>query len=311
MEALTLQPESGLQQATAALIAQYITQLDVKPRTRESYRAALKHFTLWAAERGTPATSKADIIAYREHLTASYKPATAGAYLTALKGLYTHLEAEKLYPNIAAGVKQITIDKESDKEALTKEETNGLLESMAGESLAQLRDFAIVNLLVRTGLRTIEIQRADIGDMRKGLLHVQGKGRDSKDAFVVLTKATMTPIQAYLDARGTTDNTAPLFAAISNRNSQGRMTTRSLSRLIKAALRGSGIDSVTLTAHSLRHTAVTLSLLAGVSVQATQKMARHKDINTTLRYAHNIDRIKNAPERRIDAYLAARPRLYA
>ena len=64
-----------------------------------------------------------------------------------------------------------------------------------------------------------------------------------------------------------------------------------------------GVKSDRLTAHSLRHTAITFSLLGGASVQEAMHLARHKSIETTLRYAHNIDRIKNAPERRIDSYI--------
>jgi integrase/recombinase XerC/integrase/recombinase XerD len=163
-------------------------------------------------------------------------------------------------------------------------------------------------LLVRTGLRTIEAERANIEDVRQeggeALLYIQGKGRDSKDAFVLLTEATLKPIREYVRARGKTAPTDPLFTSHSDRNNGERLTTRSISRIAKGALREAGIDSDRLTAHSLRHTAVTLSLLGGASIQEAQSMARHKNINTTLIYAHNIDRISKAPERKIDALLA-------
>ena len=85
---------------------------------------------------------------------------------------------------------------------------------------------------------------------------------------------------------------------------KGRLTTRSISRIVKDNLRKAGIDSDRITAHSLRHTAVTLSLLGGATIQEAQSMARHKNINTTLIYAHNINRIKHAPERVIDTMLS-------
>jgi integrase/recombinase XerC/integrase/recombinase XerD len=64
-----------------------------------------------------------------------------------------------------------------------------------------------------------------------------------------------------------------------------------------------GIDDSRITAHSLRHTAITLSLLAGATPQEARAMARHADINTTLIYAHNINRIAQAPEKKIDEFL--------
>jgi len=311
MNALTTIEAGAIQRQAVAedVITRYLASLDVKPRSRETYRAALKHFTGWIIERGKAATDRTDILAYKAHLQAKYRKSTFGAYFTAVKGLYTYLEAEKLYPNIAAGVKGPRNRKSGRKTCLSKEQAVNLLGSMAGSGTDQLRDYAIVNLLVRTGLRTIEIQRANIEDIQQedgaAVLYIQGKGCDAKDAFVVLTESTLQPIRAYIEARGQVQGDAPLFVAHSNRNQNGRMTTRSISRLIKSALRGSGIDSERITAHSLRHTAVTLALLAGASVQEAQRMARHSDINTTLIYAHNIDRIGKAPERRIDAFLSA------
>jgi integrase/recombinase XerC/integrase/recombinase XerD len=91
---------------------------------------------------------------------------------------------------------------------------------------------------------------------------------------------------------------------MSHRNGGARLTTRTLRRIIKGRLQAIGIDSDRLTAHSLRHTAIILSLKAGATIQEAQALARHANINTTLIYAHNIDRIKQAPERKIDALIS-------
>lgn len=58
-------------------------------------------------------------------------------------------------------------------------------------------------------------------------------------------------------------------------------------------MRNAGYDSDRLTAHSLRHTAITLSLKNGESLQEVQQFARHTNINTTLIYAHNLEREQN------------------
>ena len=162
-------------------------------------------------------------------------------------------------------------------------------------------------MLVRTGLRTIELHRANIEDIRQeageALLYIQGKGRDSKDAFVLLTEDALRPLREYINARNEKNTRQPLFISHSNRNAGGRLSTRTISRIVKEALRVAGLNDSRLSAHSLRHTAITLSLLGGASVQEAQTMARHSDINTTLKYAHNINRIKQAPEKKIDVLL--------
>jgi integrase/recombinase XerD len=89
----------------------------------------------------------------------------------------------------------------------------------------------------------------------------------------------------------------------SDRNFGKRLTTRSISRIVKDNLRKVGIDSSRITAHSLRHTAITLALQAGASIQEAQALGRHANINTTMIYAHNINRITHAPERKIDELL--------
>lgn len=73
--------------------------------------------------------------------------------------------------------------------------------------------------------------------------------------------------------------------------------------IAKDALRKAGFDDPRLTAHSMRHSAKTLALLGGASLQQAQALARHLNINTTLIYSHNIDRVNNAPEFAIEDLL--------
>ena len=77
------------------------------------------------------------------------------------------------------------------------------------------------------------------------------------------------------------------------------MTTRSISRVAKESLIDIGLDSDRLTAHSFRHTAATLNLLNGGTVEETQQLLGHKNINTTLIYSHALERAKNNSEKRI------------
>ena len=79
------------------------------------------------------------------------------------------------------------------------------------------------------------------------------------------------------------------------------MTTRSISRVAKENLVAAGLESDRLTAHSLRHTAATLNLLNGGTVEETQQLLGHANIKTTLIYSHALERAKNESENRIAA----------
>lgn len=91
--------------------------------------------------------------------------------------------------------------------------------------------------------------------------------------------------------------------SLSNNSLQGRMSTHAIGRMIRDYYHLAEIYSKRITPHSLRHTAITLALKGGASIQEAQAMARHQNINTTLIYAHNIDRTANAAEFKIDHIL--------
>jgi len=159
--------------------------------------------------------------------------------------------------------------------------------------------------MVTGGLRTIEVERANIEDMKPGrtgaVLYIQGKGWDSKDQYISLAAPVEAAIRAYLLTRAGAQGKDPLFASTSNNSAGGRMTTRSISGIVKDRMRAAGIDSDRLTAHSLRHTAGTLNLLNGGTLQETQQLLRHSNINTTMIYLHNLERAANRSEQRIAA----------
>lgn len=291
--------------------AAFLAEQDTAPATRATYERALRRYRAWLDENELEPfeATRQTVISYRDEVAQGHKAATVNAYLTAVRSFYGWAEARRIYPNIAQGIKGPRMNARSAKESLTKAQAERLLERpTAPLTEAQARDYALVNLMARRGLRTCEVARADVGDVRQvngqAVLYVQGKGYSSKGDFVVLGEECLDPILAYLAQRGNVDDSAPLFAAVGNRNHGGRMTTRSISRIAKKLMGEAGIDSPRITAHSLRHTAVTFALLGGASVQDVQQMARHADISTTMIYAHNLDRMSAKAERAADAYLA-------
>ncbi len=290
--------------AAAMFIFIFLTDQDIKSASRSTYVRTAKPFFTWWRTEGTRELTRPDILDYRTHLGGmNLSPLTVSAYLVVVRRFYEWAEATRKVPNVARGVKGPKRVRGFRKDSLTLPQLKELLAGVDRSTVGGKRDFAILNLLVRTGLRTIELVRADVGDIRQqsgeAVLWIQGKGRDAKDEFVLLTADAMKPIYDYLAARGSSPDAAPLFASSSNRNRKSRLTTRSISRIVKDSLVAIGLNTGRLTAHSLRHTAITMALQAGATVQEAQRMGRHASIETTMIYAHNIDRIGNAPEKKI------------
>ncbi len=292
------------------LTDRFISSLDVAPASRETYRRQLKAFFLWMKDAEEKNPDRETILRYKAYLAAQELSSfTISGYIVTVRKFFEWTEGTKQYPNIARGVKGAKKALGFRKDPLTVSQIRELLNSIPRDTLEGKRDFALLTLMVNTGLRTIEIERAIVADIRQetgeAVLWIQGKGHDTKDAFVLLTDSVSKPLQEYLSARGPMKETVPLFTTTGNRGHGEALTTRSIRRIVKARLAGIDIVSGRLTAHSLRHTAVTLALLSGASLQETQALARHTNINTTMIYAHNISRIQNAPERGIEKLLRA------
>jgi integrase/recombinase XerD len=295
--------------ALEELMDSFIRAQDVRENSRQAYRKGLKKFLAWLRDREIMNPDRQTLLDYKDDLRATgLSSFSISAYIVVVRKFFAWLEATRGLPNIAKGLKGARRTRGFMKDPLTLAQVQELLGSIDRKVLRGLRDHALINLMTTTGLRTIETIRANIGDVRQeggeALLWVQGKGRDEKDEPAVLPAETIKPLHEYLAVRGAAPKDAPLFSSLSNRNGGGRLTTRTLRRIIKDRLRAIGIDSDRLTAHSVRHTCITLALQAGATIQEAQALARHANINTTLIYAHNIDRVKQAPERKVAALIS-------
>lgn len=290
-------------------IARFLDSLDVRDSSKYTYKRQLREFIAWVNRSQCAELTREVILAYKDYLKKDRRLAafTIAGYLTAIRRFFEWLESVKIYPNVAKSIRGPKRRPGFKRDAFSVEQVHNLFDSIDCSTIDGKRDFALINLMVRTGLRTIEIVRAMREDIANNsgamVMWVQGKGRDSKDELVVLTEKTLQPIRDYLYARASNWDTDPIFASHSTKNFGKPMTTRSVSRIVKNRLKAIGIIDRRLTAHSLRHTAITFSILAGATPQEARVMARHADINTTLIYAHNINRIQHAPERKIDLFL--------
>lgn len=280
------------------LFSLWVEYLDAAPRTVETYQKAIKQFYIFLNGKISP--ERTDVIKFRDELLKKKKPATVQLYLTAVKLFFRWTAQEGFYPNIADHVKGAKLDKEHKKDYLTGSQAAGLLKEIDRASVIGKRDFALLSLMLTTGIRTIEAVRANVEDMRplgaQTVLYLQGKGHLERSLYVKVAAPVETAIRDYLKVRKPAE---ALFASESRNSLGGRLTTRSISRIVKNHLIGAGMDNDRLTAHSLRHTAATLNLLAGGTIEETQQLLRHSNINTTLIYAHALERAKNQSENRI------------
>ena len=294
------------------LVDRFIEAQDVKQSSKLLYRRTLKQYLNWVDARGylLSEIARPHILEYKEELLGSgMSSLTVGSYITSVRRFYEWTEANKYYPNVSKGIKTPKRKQQFKKQPLLPEQATALLDYYQSRAL---RDYAIINLLLRTGLRTIEVIRADVGDITtkytdKGtqrVLLIRGKGRDEKDNFVILTDKAYKPIAEYLATRGKLNSSEPLFISTSNNSKGERLSTRTISYIAKEGLKAIGLDERSFTAHSLRHTGATNILRATGDLEQTRLFCRHSNPATTLLYVATLDeerRLKDSGEALIDS----------
>lgn len=289
------------------IIQRWLDSLDVLEDTKETYKAHLIDFIKWINTNGIQKATKGDILKYKQELINRYSNSTVCLKISSLKSFYRFLNEQELANDITKNIKGAKISKGFKRDIFTLEQIQEIMKSIDRTTLVGARDYAMVNLFLRTGLRSCEVNRANIEDIRNKdgeiVLYVQGKGRTDKDEFVVLTPSMLNILNEYLNMREQKQHitdTSPLFISLSDRNFGERLSLFSIRWLVKNILREAGINSKRLTTHSTRHTAITLSLLSGADLLEVKEMARHTSVDTTLLYAHNVKRLANAPEKKLE-----------
>lgn len=292
------------------LIATFISSQDVKESSRGLYNRTLTQFFKWLQETGRNINTldRVGILEYKDSLTEKgLSSLTISSYITSVRKFFEWAEANKIYPNVAKGIKTPKRKQAFKKQHLTDEKSGELLTHF--ENISK-RDFAIVNLMLRCGLRTIEVVRANVEDItfrgNRRILKIWGKGREmdcKEEDFVVLSDKVYNPIAEYLQSRKGAKGGEPLFTSNSRQNLGERLTTRTISQICKEGMRAIGLDGKEFTAHSLRHTTAVSMIKLGAALPDVQGVLRHSSPVTTQIYLESAKeemRLKNAPELMLD-----------
>lgn len=294
-------------------VARWIAFAQVSERTRITYERAIRRFLDWIRDRGISRPTREHVLRYagaladgeREDVEGGnplkpHRPSTCRLNLCAVRLFFAWLDTEGIHPNIAVRIRDTRGRSEPgiQKEHLTSSQAARMLAAVSQDDVAGRRNHAMLLLMVTTGLRTLEVARANINDIQtagdRRVMRIWGKGHASKDAIVVIPPSVDAAIGDYLTTRCPASDDEPLFAAAGPRRGEGgRLTTRTISRIAKEAMKAIGINDDRHTAHSLRHTAATLALSAGKSLEEVRMAMRHRSISTTMIYSHHLAAAEN------------------
>ena len=285
------------------LLEMFLNSQDISEKSRQTYSWALMRYFEWLRMTGRRLSglTPADIVGYKSYLLGrKLSPLTVSSYLSALRQFYCWTEVSLFYPNIARSIKAPRSKKGFVKLPLSAEQASELLDYLKGKSA---RNYAIVNLILRTGLRTIEVSRLDVKDVvtKRGrrVLQVWGKGMSGKDSLVILNDPAWEPIKDYLAARKGAKGDEPLFLTDGKGHRGKRLSPRSIQDICKQSLRAIGLDGHEFSAHSLRHSVGVNILRAGGDMKDVQRVLRHSSPVTSQIYTATVEeeiRLERNPE---------------
>lgn len=273
------------------LVKQYLDYLEIEknksPKTRANYARYLRRFLEFSGIKNIAGITEENIRQFRIDLASSNPPIkkiTQSYYIIVLRNFLKYLMKHD-YKVVSPDKIELPKIQQRQIQIMDNSDLERLLNAPKGNDIRKLRDKALLETLFSTGLRVSELCSLDrYLSFDRGEITVRGKG--DKLRVVFLTAESKKAIKNYLEKR--IDAEEALFVSYTKATSPqpiGRMTTRTVERLIKYYATAAGIPKK-VTPHMLRHQFGTDLLMNGADLRSVQELLGHANISTTQIYTH-------------------------
>jgi site-specific recombinase XerD len=290
---------SGLTADTSDLLPVYLLRFDRK-ETRRAYRNDLRQFF----RTDTVSLDHARSISFvdvNEHIgrleDAGARASTIQRRVASLRGFFEWLIALKLlqanpaHRSVVRRVRRVSM-KDRPITVLTVEQARRLLDATVEAGEAAIRDHAMLSVMLHCVLRRSEVSGMNIEHMRRVGEHWAldlPATKGGADQFVKIPLHIKEGLDAMCEHYGIADGA--LWRSLSRNSSRGhRLSPGGVYRVVKKTAERAAL-TVEIGAHTLRHTGCTLAIEAGASIQQVQAHARHKNVETTMTYVHQRDKL--------------------
>ncbi|MEL6611482.1 MAG: tyrosine-type recombinase/integrase [Bacteroidota bacterium] len=304
----------GLGSADDDLLPLFLLRYD-RPNTRRSYTNDLQSFfgsefiTLHQAS----GVTFVDVNAYVERLqSAGYAPSTQRRQLASIRGFFSWLvslgalDSNPADPHL---VRRIARTGGSDRAitVLTKEQARALVDAVDMDKSSGARDRALILTLLHCVLRRSEAAAMDFEHIRQVGAHTVldiPSAKGGSNQYVKMPQYIKRLILDMSTVYGL--NSGAVWRSLSPNSKGKRLSGTSIYRIVHDASKRAGIQGM-VGAHTLRHTGCTLAIESGATVQQVQAHARHKNLETTMIYVHQRDRLADSAADYIDLAPEAEP----
>ncbi len=252
------------------------------PHTLRAYRQDIEQFFAYFKEHEVPV----DKHSIRDFISTIFlrtkNRSTIARKIYAVKSFYVYLlQQGVIEKNPFDAIFTPKIDK-TLPQVLTEREMTTFLDNLPMDTFIALRDKTVFEFLYATGLRISELtnlKREDV-DLREGLVRVLGKGK--KERIVPFHDQAGRILKTYLDAVQTRFKTIKEYIFLNNRG--GKITDRSIERILKQLYRDIMQSDKNVYPHLFRHSFATHLLQRGADLRVIQELLGHSSLATTEKY---------------------------
>ncbi|OPX19842.1 MAG: hypothetical protein BZ151_07280 [Desulfobacca sp. 4484_104] len=291
-----------------AYLEDFIRHLNIErhlsPHTIRNYQSDLRQFLEFLDSMKPPRTlanlTYQDLRAFLAHRHRLNQKVSVARKLAALRTFCKYLVRQGvLSQNLAALAPGPKLDNHLPR-FLTIDEVFHLLEEVSGATVLELRDRAILEVFYSGGLRVSELVNLNLAEVDLEHRRVRVRGKGGKERLAVLGEPARRALVAYLERRPELylkqpGESEPPAVFLNYRG--GRLTTRSVARLVEKWARQAGLLQP-LTPHGLRHTFATHLLEGKADLRAVQELLGHAQLSSTQRYLHiNLDYLMEVYDR--------------
>lgn len=304
---LTRSRDNLQQPLDADLLSLYMLRFDSE-NTRRSYSNDLIQF--FGSENITlPQAQRVTFVDVNEHLNAlsaeGAKASTLQRRVAALRGFFSWLMALQMIDHNPADKNLVRkLPRHSRKDqvltVLTRSEAKRLLAAVDMDGYSGIRNRTLISVLLHCVLRRSEAHAMDVEHLRKigdywvlDLPFTKG----GADQYIKVPNHVASDLHTHTEHYGY--NSGPVWRSMSNNSDGRRLSTTSIYNIVRKTAEKAGI-SERVGAHTLRHTGCTLAIESGASLKQVQAHARHKNLETTMIYVHQRDRLADSAADYID-----------
>ncbi len=231
--------------------------------------------------------------------TSGAKTSTIKRRLSALRGFFSWLEALEIIQRNPTKKELLRRIRSSDSRSkpfvfLSQTQVSALVRASAYSKIAAVRNRALILTMVNCVLRRSEAAAMDFEHIRplgKYWILDLPLAKGGSDQYVKIPDHVVSEIDDVKSEYGY--SSGPIWRSLSNNARGKRLSTNTIYNIVRASAMHAGLE-LDIGAHTLRHTGCTLAIENGATIQQVKEHARHKNVETTMTYIHQRDKLRDS-----------------